>query len=161
MGVPAWLQAAAHPLETLRKLPEATLWEDQEGVGGHPSAVWRALNALVARQRREAGSRGGCSLGISVPHQKPGAFHPALPFRPWCTSSAIWESAGTMRLPTRLPSGFPQLTRVTCCLGLCFLPETWRYRCPRLKVIGKLKEWQRKREPGGRAPGCLWGNGKP
>lgn len=70
MGAPAWLQAAAHPLETLRKLPEATLWEDQEGVGGHPSAVSSALNALVARQRREAGSRGGCSLGISVPHAR-------------------------------------------------------------------------------------------
>ena len=59
MGAPAWLQAAAHPLETLRKLPEATLWEDQEGVGGHLSAVWRALNALVAWQRGEAGSWGG------------------------------------------------------------------------------------------------------
>lgn len=92
MGAPAWLQAAAHPLETLRKLPEATLWEDQEGVGGHLSAVWRALNALVAWQRGEAGSWGGCSLSTSVPHAgnqgpstQPWPFDPGA--LPWLSGS--------------------------------------------------------------------------
>lgn len=66
-----------------------------------------------------------------------------------------------MKLPTRLPSGFPQLTRVTCCLGLCFLPETRGYQCPRPEVVGKLKEWQSNTELGGQAPGRLRGNGKP
>lgn len=45
----------------------------------------------IAWQRGEAGSLGWVfSKYICATCQKPGAFHPALPFRPWCASLAIW-----------------------------------------------------------------------
>lgn len=69
-GCPCLATGCCPSLGDFWKLPEATLWEDQEGVGGHLSAVWGALNALVAWQRGEADSRGGCMLGISVPHAR-------------------------------------------------------------------------------------------